>query len=587
MKRGRGGNDLEMDGSEPLEAARKQLKDLTTSTREGELLPPVFFVDRDARSHYAGVYFFLKKDEATDCAREKGNLPVWSIDKTSDGGAKYFVVASYDAFWEVYKDCRRPSHGSLGFAPDQSWRDYDNTHAGDRLDGSVLSRADADLLREKYLRHAFQILPFAYEVVLEGVPLHLYLDIEASLETNPDLDGETLVTKLLAELKAFLCNMRLGVPTQDLLNPELVVFDSSTSRKISKHIIFKIRHVLWGNNYICGALMHSFHLHLIRRFGPEESNIFYVNREADAKTKLKVCFLDFAVYTKNRDFRVIGSCKRKGCDSPRTQLRWLWVEGRPGELSKKLFLDGLIQNTDDSDVTMHIHSVWDYRAMDGVPFSSSLRTPQPLGGFHTNSSAVIPLRQRFSFQSNSAVTGSGEGLTFSRAVETRLKTLGERVAGWLARCRSAPFGDYFRDGRAAVKKVTLRKLRDGNYAWGIETSSSYCTIRRFKAGGSDHKRGGRTANFLVWITGLCKDGLYDTNKEGRVKQMCIANSCTGGHGASQPAWTGWLGDGISANLKKDIRELIAEHVQSEVERLQLHVVQAENAQFMFVLDQDE
>lgn len=576
MKRGR--TAVPRDGSEPLESARKQLRDLTTSVRGGELLPPVFFVDRRARSEHPGVRFFLKKDEATDCARERGNLPVWSIDKTSDGGAKYFVVASYDAFWEAYENCERPSHGSPRFAPDQAWRDYENTHPNERL-----SRADADLMRETLLRQCFQILPFAYEVVLEGVPLHLYLDIEASLETNPQLDGEALVQRLLGELKAFLCNMRLGVPAAALLNPELVVFDSSTHRKVSKHIIFKINGVLWGNNYVCGAMMHSFHLHLIRRFGPEASNPFYVNPEAAAKSSLKVCFLDFAVYTKNRDFRVLGSCKRKGCQSQQTQLRWLWEHSRPGELTKELFLKSLIQNCDDSTVQVHIHNVWDYRSLDGIPFSSSLRTPQPLGGLQPSSSSGMRITTPHS-RVGTAVSGE-DGLVFSKVLEKRLERLGERVGGWIARCRNAPFYNYFCNGKSSVKKVTLRKLRDGNYAWNIETNSNYCSIRKEKTGTGEHKRGGRTANFLVWITGLCKDGLYDIKKEGSVKQMCIANTCTGGHGPSKPAWTGWLGFGIGRKMRDEIRELITESVQTEAQRLSLNLVGQPDQGCMFIEDE--
>ena len=553
---------VSLAGREPLASARKMIKDLSTAPEPNQLLPNVFYVDSDACSHRGGISFFLKKDEATDHSREHGNLPVWSIDKTSDGGAKYFVVASYDAFWAEYEVASRPPRGSPGFAPEGAWRDYENTRPSQSLSRKAAERERSDLLKE-----CFQILPFAYEVVLEGKPLHLYLDIEASRVTNLDVDAEAVVFKLIQEFKAFTCNMRMGVPQEVLLNPELVTFDSSTSRKFSKHVIYKLPSTLFGNNYVCGALMRNFHLHLIRRFGPPETNMFYVNPEGNAKSKLKVCILDFAVYTKNRDFRVIGSCKRKGCLSTSTQLRWLWVEGKPRQLTKELFLSGLIQRQKcEEPVKYHIHRIVD-TINDGVPSSSSLRTPQPLGP-QRNSGSTVGSRAPLKFVVNRVTQADSSTLTLPRAVESRLERLGEKVGGWLARCREAPFSQYFR-GKGRVKKVTLRKLRDGNYAWGIETTSSYCSIRRLKTGTGDHKPQGRKANFLIWITGMCKDGIYDANKVGRIKQMCIANSCTGGHGPSKPSWSGWLGSGISRQLKKNINDLIGPLVAQEIERLGL------------------
>jgi len=572
MKRGRN-TPVDKAGKEPLASARKMIKDVTTALQQDQLFPRVFFLDHEARVHRRGIRFFLKKDEATDCSRENGNLPVWSIDKTSDGGAKYFVVASYDSFWDVYESSSRPKYGSSVFAPDRVWEEYDQPPP------SGSSRKDLELMRHNILKKAFQILPFAYEVVLEGVPLHLYLDLEASRETNPELDAESLVLDLLGELKSFMCGMYLGIGDHVLRNPRLVVFDSSTTRKFSKHIIFKLDGVLFANNYICGALMRNFHLHLIERFGPPNSNRFYVHPEQSATSRNKVCILDFAVYTKNRDFRIIGSCKRKGCNTSKTLLRWLWVEGSPGQLTKQLFLDGLIQNSSGEDsVSIHLHRVVD-TINGGIPGSSSLRTPQPLtlasGPSRNGTGAKGVIRfKRETVRSNG-------GLEFPRALENRLESLGVKVANWLSRCREQPFVDYFR-AKERIKKVTLRKLRDGNYAWGIQTTSSYCTIRRSKMGSANHKAGrsGRKANFLIWITGLCNGGIYDENKEGRVKQMCIANTCTDGIGASKPAWSGWLGQGISRQLKQNIRGLIEEHVKTEVERLEL-IHLKDNSQCMF------
>ncbi len=115
-------------------------------------------------------------------------------------------------------------------------------------------------------------------------------------------------------------------------------------------------------------------------------------------------------------------------------------------------------------------------------------------------------------------------------------------------------------------------MRDGNYAWNIETTCSFCLIRKEKAGNAYHKEGGRTATFVIWATGLSKNNTYDESKVGSVKEMCIANSCTGGAGPSCPAWSGWLGKGLSIDLKRAINDILRPYITKEAERLDFTII---------------
>jgi hypothetical protein len=565
----------------------------TNAQQQGLVLPKLFYVDREARAHAMHkIEFFMKKDDARDYARLHGNLPMWSVDKFSgnggNAGAKYFVVASYDEFYSFYGNCERPTNGGPNFASDKRWKQYDlikslgglsydeveerKRECGNKEECNMitsirsLSAEDVEKLKMTCLKEILVVYPFAYEVIMEGVPLHLYLDMEGSKTTNPGVDFNALGSAILGELRRFMSDFNIGGPFS---KPVLIYLDSSTDAKFSKHVVYKIPGCVFENNYVCGALMRNFHLHLINRYGQPSSNRFYVNPPGDAKSKTKICILDFAVYTKFRDFRLIGSCKRKGCSNPNTPLRWLWLQGKKKQLSKELFLQCLIQNTHGDEIIQTIGSSIFDTINGGIPYSSSLRTAQPL-----NPTVV---------GGNRSVVATGPSSDFSVVValelptqlKKRLEDFGKRVGQFLSSVKKDPFQQYFRDG-AKVTKIILRSLRDGNYAWSIETTCSYCLIRKDKMGDPKHKPGGRTSTFLIWATGLCKGGTYDESKVGGIKQMCIANSCTGGIGPSKPAWTGYIGDGLPEELRNTINDILRPCIRSEIARLGLWSVQPSN-----------
>lgn len=176
---------------------------------------------------------------------------------------------------------------------------------------------------------------------MEDLPLHLYLDVEGSKENNFEFDFQRQFFAMLDELKSFMKAMDLA-PDELIDRMEIITLDSSTEKKFSKHCMLKIPDCLFKNNYICGALMRNFHAHLINKYGSADVNPFYLNPEKSAKSEKRVCLVDFAVYTKNRDFRLIGSCKRKGCREAK-HIRWLWLENQPNQLNEELFFKCLVQ----------------------------------------------------------------------------------------------------------------------------------------------------------------------------------------------------------------------------------------------------
>ncbi len=231
---------------------------------------------------------------------------------------------------------------------------------------------------------------------------------------------------------------------------------SKDSTKYSKHIIYKIPLCAFIDNYHCGAVIRNFHSHLISKFGNIERNKFYISPFDDAKEKHRVCMLDLAVYTKNRDFRLVGSAKRMGSSDPNNTIRWLWTEsnafgglgkdfGQKGaKLSKNLFLSCLIQNIDEN-IKYSLCYVYD-TINNGNPRSSrfvflsfmllivcSLRTLQPVGttSNKNTSSKFMTSHQLQKYENSSS---SSSSIELPQSIVKKLEIFGQKVAkslGWI------------------------------------------------------------------------------------------------------------------------------------------------------------
>lgn len=271
---------------------------------------------------------FFSKDEAYRYSDSFSRLPMFSVDKSDDVAKKWYIVCGYEDWWKFYSNTDR-----------------------------------------KYR--------YAYEVVLPEMECHLYVDAEASLKTNDNSVEyyNELFQDLLVELRYFMRKWFIA-PSKNLNNTKIVVLDSSKPTKFSKHCIIKIPEAKFKNNYYCGAFVRQFHLYILEKYGNGETNKFYVNcdKKDDESGEFKQFIIDLGVYTKGRDFRLLGSRKRVS-----TEKRWLWIEGKDEILTKEDFFDSLIQyQPHDQKIKYLISNVPD-TLNNGVPLSSSLRTVSPKG----------------------------------------------------------------------------------------------------------------------------------------------------------------------------------------------------------------
>jgi hypothetical protein len=140
-----------------------------------------------------------------------------------------------------------------------------------------------------------------YEVIREGRPCHLYFDLEfgrsSAQNWNQKVDGDALVDKLLHHVGSLLYrNWGLQIDPQT----QVYELDSSTSEKFSRHIIVRIPGHAFFHNLAIGHFVSQ----VIAAAGTE-FDVF----KGPPPSEERVSFVDTAVYTKNRHFRLVYSNK--------------------------------------------------------------------------------------------------------------------------------------------------------------------------------------------------------------------------------------------------------------------------------------
>lgn len=126
-----------------------------------------------------------------------------------------------------------------------------------------------------------------YEIIRRGYASRLYFDLEYMCEYNSNVKGEDLITKLKQVVKE--------MKECEHLNRDCIILDSTTEKKWSKHVIFP--NIVFYDNEQVGEFVEK----VAKRMGDD---VFVKNGDGSS-----VPFIDLAVYSKNRCFRLIASSK--------------------------------------------------------------------------------------------------------------------------------------------------------------------------------------------------------------------------------------------------------------------------------------
>jgi len=227
--------------------------------------------------------FATQQQAFTQCDQSPGQkLRVWAFE--IDGkGRRRFVVASYSSFWRWYR---------------------------------------------RFIRRG-STLHF-YEIIRERHACKLYFDLEYPLQSNADAHPEAMVDAVCA-----VCAELSGIKGVLRHSENVVELDSTTEKKFSRHLVFET--IAFHDNIQAG----DFARRVVETLATRDEKLVLV-RKADGEI---VPFVDLAVYTKNRCFRLVGSSKF----GKETQLRPLNTpsSGRLA-LSEELFLRSLVCRVNDN-----------------------------------------------------------------------------------------------------------------------------------------------------------------------------------------------------------------------------------------------
>lgn len=142
-----------------------------------------------------------------------------------------------------------------------------------------------------------------YEVIREHHAAKLYLDLEFLRKHNPQSDGgamtHAIVTACLEEAAILTCSEMTARSARFDKCDDIVVLDSTTDKKFSKHIIFT--RVAFHDNVQMGDFVRN----VVNRVVEENPQMVLVHTDDGCQ----VPFVDLGVYTRNRCFRLIGSSK--------------------------------------------------------------------------------------------------------------------------------------------------------------------------------------------------------------------------------------------------------------------------------------
>ena len=171
-----------------------------------------------------------------------------------------------------------------------------------------------------------------YQIIVQGTPLKLFLDIEFWKGQNQDKDG-TIMRKLLISL---VDESMKKLYNRDGSTKDLIILESSNESKFSNHLIFSS--IVFKDIQHCGRFVTQ----LISSLCESKQQVLKVTTR-DGKDSKNI--IDTSVYTQNRHLRVYQSSKF-GEQRPLNCLNSESVSGNQyEEKNKRILFESLVVNT--------------------------------------------------------------------------------------------------------------------------------------------------------------------------------------------------------------------------------------------------
>ncbi|KAI3762496.1 hypothetical protein L1987_52926 [Smallanthus sonchifolius] len=199
---------------------------------------------------------FPRQDEAMKYLKDQKGAHIFSYQDHASGQRR-FLVSTYKEFWRRYIN-----------------------------------------MNSKFRHH--------YEVIQEGLPCHLYFDLEFNIKENVEKNGDEMVDLLiLITFEALLEKYSIKGNTD-----WIVELDSSTKDKFSRHLIIRLPGLAFKDNTHVGAFVAEIcsRVHCARQKDKRFEQL-YISKDSSSADGPCHLFVDTAVYSRNRCFRLHLSSK--------------------------------------------------------------------------------------------------------------------------------------------------------------------------------------------------------------------------------------------------------------------------------------
>ncbi|CAG9461523.1 unnamed protein product [Pedinophyceae sp. YPF-701] len=236
-----------------------------------------------------------------------------------------------------------------------------------------------------------------YEIIRQGRPCHVYLDLEFVPDANPGVDGEALVARVISAVRGGL-QERYNIAVPD---DAIVELDSSTPAKFSRHLVVRCASAAFRNNAHVGAFL-QWALSAERAQGgagdgasapagegaapaspanvegpqargaPAMDAGLMVWSKGGVEGGVRTSFVDMGVYTRNRAFRLYLSSKFGKQAVLRETGRFFTKPPRP--LQRDTLEKTLVTLTDEEARSFRLLEAFDEeRGGDAIPGAAGRR----------------------------------------------------------------------------------------------------------------------------------------------------------------------------------------------------------------------
>uniref|UniRef100_A0A0E0AJG1 DNA-directed primase/polymerase protein n=1 Tax=Oryza glumipatula TaxID=40148 RepID=A0A0E0AJG1_9ORYZ len=239
----------------------------------------------------AGVWAtFPRQEEAIRFCKAHAYTNVFSY-QDHLSGQRRFLVSTYDEFWKRYNNM------------------------------------------DPQIRHH-------YEVIQDGSPCHIYFDLEFDPRLNKMRDADEMVDILVAATFSALHD-KYSIEGQE---EWIIELDSSTEEKFSRHLIIRIPKTAFKDNSHVGAFISEICSRIAsQRAANPNFDKLYITKDSSCTGRADHLFMDIAVYSRNRCFRLAFSSK-----SGKKSFLVATERFKHKNMSdKELFMESLICRLDD------------------------------------------------------------------------------------------------------------------------------------------------------------------------------------------------------------------------------------------------